>query len=49
MPAIQEELLELGHFAVRDGSRWRLAEQHLSPIGGPLPFAGGTTAPERAK
>jgi len=27
------------HIAVRDGERWRLAGVHLSPIGGPPPFA----------
>ena len=27
------------HIAVRDGGRWRLAGIHLSPIGGPPPFA----------
>ena len=27
------------HIAVRDGDRWRLAGVHLSPIGGPPPFA----------
>ncbi len=27
------------HIAVRDGGRWRLAGVHLSPIGGPPPFA----------
>jgi ketosteroid isomerase-like protein len=27
------------HIAVHDGSRWRLAGLHLSPIGGPPPFA----------
>lgn len=27
------------HIAVRDGDRWRLAGIHLSPIGGPPPFA----------
>jgi hypothetical protein len=27
------------HVAVRDGDRWRLAGVHLSPIGGPPPFA----------
>jgi hypothetical protein len=27
------------HIAVRDGERWRLAGIHLSPLGGPLPFA----------
>jgi hypothetical protein len=27
------------HIAVRDGDRWRLAGVHLSPIGGPAPFA----------
>jgi ketosteroid isomerase-like protein len=27
------------HIAVRDGDRWRLAGMHLSPIGGPPPFA----------
>jgi ketosteroid isomerase-like protein len=27
------------HIAVRDSSQWRLAGLHLSPIGGPPPFA----------
>ena len=27
------------HIAVRDDARWRLAGVHLSPIGGPPPFA----------
>jgi ketosteroid isomerase-like protein len=27
------------HIAVRDGDTWRLAGMHLSPIGGPPPFA----------
>ena len=27
------------HIAVRDGERWRLAGIHLSPLGGPPPFA----------
>ncbi len=27
------------HIAVRDDGRWRLAGVHLSPIGGPPPFA----------
>jgi ketosteroid isomerase-like protein len=27
------------HVLVRDGDRWRLAGIHLSPIGGPPPFA----------
>jgi ketosteroid isomerase-like protein len=27
------------HVAVRQGDRWRLAGVHLSPIGGPPPFA----------
>jgi ketosteroid isomerase-like protein len=27
------------HIAVRDAGRWRLAGVHLSPIGGPPPFA----------
>jgi hypothetical protein len=27
------------HIALRDGGRWRLAGIHLSPIGGPPPFA----------
>jgi hypothetical protein len=27
------------HIAVRQGDRWRLAGVHLSPIGGPPPFA----------
>ncbi|MCW2632851.1 MAG: hypothetical protein JWR88_1813 [Pseudonocardia sp.] len=27
------------HIAVRDGDRWLLAGMHLSPIGGPPPFA----------
>jgi ketosteroid isomerase-like protein len=27
------------HIAVREGERWRLAGIHLSPIGGPPPFA----------
>ncbi len=35
------------HVAVRDGGRWRLAGVHLSPIGGPPPFAApaGPEAP----
>jgi ketosteroid isomerase-like protein len=28
------------HIAIHDGSQWRLAGLHLSPIGGPPPFAG---------
>jgi ketosteroid isomerase-like protein len=27
------------HIAVRDGDRWLLAGMHMSPIGGPPPFA----------
>ena len=27
------------HIAIHDGSQWRLAGLHLSPIGGPPPFA----------
>jgi hypothetical protein len=27
------------HIAIHDGSTWRLAGLHLSPIGGPPPFA----------
>lgn len=30
------------HIAVRDEDRWRLAGVHLSPIGGPPPFARPT-------
>lgn len=30
------------HIAVRDSSRWLLAGVHLSPIGGPGPFAART-------
>jgi hypothetical protein len=36
------------HIAVRDGDRWRLAGIHLSPIGGPPPFAPPGEAPETA-
>jgi Domain of unknown function (DUF4440) len=32
------------HIAVRDGGRWRLAGIHLSPMGGPPPFARPTDA-----
>jgi ketosteroid isomerase-like protein len=28
------------HIAIRAGTQWRLAGMHLSPIGGPPPFAG---------
>jgi ketosteroid isomerase-like protein len=31
------------HVAVRDDGRWRLAGVHLSPIGGPPPFAAPAT------
>jgi hypothetical protein len=34
------------HIAMRDGGRWRLAGVHLSPIGGPPPFAGPANAQE---
>ena len=34
------------HIAVRQGDRWRLAGIHLSPIGGPPPFAPPREAPE---
>jgi hypothetical protein len=34
------------HVAVRDGDRWRLAGVHLSPIGGPPPFARPTESQE---
>ena len=34
------------HIAVRDGGRWRLAGIHLSPIGGPPPFARPAEAEE---
>jgi hypothetical protein len=34
------------HIAVRQGDRWRLAGIHLSPIGGPPPFAQPREAPE---
>lgn len=34
------------HIAVHDGSRWRLAGLHLSPIGGPPPFARPNAAEE---
>ena len=34
------------HIAVRDGGRWRLAGVHLSPIGGPPPFARPDDAQE---
>jgi ketosteroid isomerase-like protein len=34
------------HIAVRDGGRWRLAGVHLSPIGGPPPFARPDAARE---
>jgi ketosteroid isomerase-like protein len=37
------------HIAVRDGGRWRLAGVHLSPIGGPPPFARPDDAPEEAR
>jgi hypothetical protein len=37
------------HVAVHDGSRWRLAGQHLRPIGGPPPLAGRAPAPEDRK
>jgi hypothetical protein len=37
------------HVAVRDGGRWRLAGVHLSPIGGPPPFARPDEAPEDAR
>jgi ketosteroid isomerase-like protein len=30
------------HILVRDGGRWLLAGIHLSPIGGPPPFAAGS-------
>lgn len=29
------------HIMVRRGGRWLLAGQHLSPVGGPPPFAAG--------
>jgi ketosteroid isomerase-like protein len=32
------------HVLVRDDDRWRLAGIHLSPIGGPPPFAPGGAA-----
>jgi hypothetical protein len=34
------------HIAVRQGDRWRLAGIHLSPIGGPPPFAPPREASE---
>jgi hypothetical protein len=34
------------HIAISDGSRWRFAGMHLSPIGGPPPFAGRTADQE---
>jgi ketosteroid isomerase-like protein len=37
------------HIAVRDGDRWRLAGVHLSPIGGPPPFAGPADSEEDAR
>jgi hypothetical protein len=37
------------HIAVRDGGRWRLAGVHLSPIGGPPPFARPADAAEGQK
>jgi hypothetical protein len=37
------------HIAIHDGSQWRLAGQHLSPIGGPPPFAGRTADEEEAR
>jgi ketosteroid isomerase-like protein len=36
------------HIAVRDGGRWRLAGVHLSPIGGPPPFARPAGGQEEA-
>jgi ketosteroid isomerase-like protein len=37
------------HIAIRAGTQWQLAGMHLSPIGGPPPFAGrGTGAKEVA-
>lgn len=33
------------HVLVRDGGRWLLAGIHLSPIGGPPPFAAGQNRP----
>jgi ketosteroid isomerase-like protein len=35
------------HVLVRAGDRWRLASMHLSPIGGPPPFAHGVAGDER--
>ena len=37
------------HIAVRDGGRWRLAGVHLSPIGGPPPFARPSGAAEEQR
>jgi ketosteroid isomerase-like protein len=37
------------HIAVRDGGRWRLAGVHLSPIGGPPPFARPTDTAEHQR
>jgi hypothetical protein len=38
---VTEELaFRATQITVRDGSGWRLAGLHLSPIGGPPPFAG---------
>jgi ketosteroid isomerase-like protein len=37
------------HIAIHDGSQWRLAGMHLSPIGGPPPFAARTTGDENAR
>jgi hypothetical protein len=42
--------LDATHIAVRDEDPWRLAGIHLSPIGGPPPFArpaGSETADPR--
>ena len=37
------------HVAVWEESRWRLAGLHLSPIGGPPPFAGRNAGKEDAR
>jgi hypothetical protein len=36
------------HIAIHDGTQWRLAGLHLSPIGGPPPFAGPTPTEDDA-
>lgn len=37
------------HIAVCEDSRWRLAGLHLSPLGGPPPFAGRIAGKEDAR